>query len=120
MTNKVRCGINDVFGGGVFVCGRPVVPDGNGSYCAYHGGWPHNKARLELTWRAWFLARFVYGPRNVLLHIRGTYWKLRLRWAERLVSFLDGKEPINRFQGERIARLTADMDAIKNLQIITM
>lgn len=75
-----HCGINDALGGGVFVCRRPLSPEGNGSYCAYHGGWPHNGSRLELTWREWFKVQFIRRPRNAIHYIRQLYRDLRLAW----------------------------------------
>lgn len=79
----VRCGVNDALGGGIFICRRPLSPQGNGAYCEYHGGWPHNRARMELTWRAWFKAWFIYRPRNAWWHLKRFVTDARLAWHTR-------------------------------------
>lgn len=73
-----RCAVNDALGGGIFVCRRPLSPEGNGAFCALHGS---SNARLELTWPAWFKAWFVYQPRNLLLRIKNARFAFRL-WRE--------------------------------------
>lgn len=70
------CGVNDALGGNIFVCHRPLVPTGNGSYCAVHGGWPHNGSRLSLTWPEWFKAWFWRRPVNLARELRSR-WRLR-------------------------------------------
>jgi hypothetical protein len=77
---RTHCGINDALGGGIFVCRRPLSPEGNGSFCAYHGGWPHNGSKLELTWREWFRVQFIRRPRNVVWRLREIYRRFRLMW----------------------------------------
>lgn len=75
-----KCFVNNIFGGGVFICRRPVVtPNG---FCAYHAELPLGQG-LELTWMEWFKVWFIRKPSNLWRAImcapsRLVYW-YRLR-----------------------------------------
>lgn len=77
-----RCHVNDIFGGGVFVCRRQLAPGGNG-YCEYHGRQNAITLKLELTWRAWFRVQFVRRPLNLWRWIRECPRKIQFWWSTR-------------------------------------
>lgn len=44
-----RCAVEQALGGGFFKCDRPVSPEGNGSYCEFHGAQTAGDFDVELT-----------------------------------------------------------------------
>jgi hypothetical protein len=85
-----RCFVNQIFGGGVFVCKRPVAT-ANG-FCAFHGKPNAITADLELTWRAWLRKHFIFGPRNLWRAVRLAPRQIRFWWSMR-------KHPLCTIQG---------------------
>ena len=74
--------VNRIFGGGVFVCRRPVATE-NG-FCAYHGdSTALDDVELEFTWREWLKVQFIRRPKNAARRLRRFYGDLRLVWRLR-------------------------------------
>lgn len=83
MDTKKRCGINDIMGGGIFMCNREVSPDGNGSYCAYHGKQDVRNLDLQLTPKAWFKAWFYYFPKSLWYKMKKFHTVMDYWWTTR-------------------------------------
>lgn len=60
MSKPDRCHVNQILGGGIFVCHRSVATS-NG-FCEFHGGQTAQTLDLELTWREWFKMWFFRIP----------------------------------------------------------
>ena len=83
MNSKSRCHVNEWGGGGLFVCRRPVATK-NG-FCEFHGSKSigDKDQGLELTWPAWFRAKFIHQPQNIYRAIRAWPRQIRFWWWTR-------------------------------------